>query len=422
MRYWPIDSRWTVPAILAVALAARIAAGVWWQERLPAGERFGFGDSLSYWMLAESISRGGPLEYGPGGPRVFRTPGYPLLLVPLFWIHSNPPVLWARLEGALLGTVAVALVMALARSLFGLRVACAAGWLAALYPGAVGTSIFVLSEAPYTPLLLAQLNCWMAAWRATDRRTLSIWSVLAGVMAGLATLMRPSHLLFTPFALGVAMLTGQRRRNIVIGTLMSLSLAITMSPWWVRNYHVTGRFVATTLQLGASLYDGLNPQATGASDMRFVRDFIDAQQQADGARTAPPGLFEERLDRRMRDAALEWARREPGQVVQLMVVKLLRMWSPIPNAAEFQSWLFRLGIFVTYTPVMAAALASAWRHVRYGWGYLLCVVPAAYLTLLHIVFVSSLRYREPAMMGLIVLAAGICHAGPLREEGSERLT
>ena len=38
----------------------------------------------------------------------------------------------------------------------------------------------------------------------------------------------------------------------------------------------------------------------------------------------------------------------------------------------------------------------------------LCWLPAVYLTLLHVVFVSSLRYREPAMLALLALAAGGC--------------
>jgi hypothetical protein len=36
----------------------------------------------------------------------------------------------------------------------------------------------------------------------------------------------------------------------------------------------------------------------------------------------------------------------------------------------------------------------------------LCCLPAVYLTLLHVVFVSSLRYRDPAMLALLALAAG----------------
>ena len=42
---------------------------------------------------------------------------------------------------------------------------------------------------------------------------------------------------------------------------MLAALAVTMMPWWIRNYRVVGRFVPTSLQVGASLYDGWNPEA-----------------------------------------------------------------------------------------------------------------------------------------------------------------
>jgi hypothetical protein len=61
---------------------------------------------------------------------------------------------------------------------------------------------------------------------------------------------------------------------------------------------------------------------------------------------------------------------------------------------------------LSYVPVLVLAAAGTWQTIRFGWPYLLCWLPAIYFTLLHMVFVGSLRYRQPAMLGLIVLASG----------------
>src|SRR5215216_2256769 len=91
-------------AILAVALAVRLAAGVWWQQRLPADTKFFFGDSESYWHLGRAIAKGEPYQYGLEEARIFRTPGYPLLLAPLFLLFgTDPPLMAARALSALLG-------------------------------------------------------------------------------------------------------------------------------------------------------------------------------------------------------------------------------------------------------------------------------------------------------------------------------
>lgn len=402
--------------ILVGALLLRGVAAVGWQARLPPGNRFGLPDSESYWELGRALARGGPYTFGEEGFLIFRMPGYPALLSPLFWLWDDPPVLAARLEGALLGTAAVGLAGVLAWQLAGRRAGLWAGTLTAVHPEAIIPSVLVLSEAPFVPLMLSQLGCWVAACRREHAAGQWGWALGGGVAGGLATLMRPSWLLFVPFVGVVGWPLARcwaRHGRIVAGML--LGTIVVLSPWWIRNYRVAGRWVPTTLQVGASLYDGLNPQASGASDMRFVPDFVAAQQREDREtleRGVPlVGLFEDRLDQRLARAAWTWAWANPKRVVELAGIKLLRMWSLTPHAQELQGWWPRLILGLAYPPVLLVALAAGCEALRHERIRLLLWAPAVYLTLLHMVFVSSLRYRMPAMVPLMVLAAVMLDAG-----------
>lgn len=387
---------------MAVALVVRLSAVAWWQAR--HGEQFVFGDSYSYWALGQAIAAGEPYQYGTPDARVFRTPGYPLVLAAVFRIGgADVSAFWARAVGAVLGTAAVGLTYLLARRLFDPRVGIVAAALASVYPGAVAMSIFVLAEAAFCPLLIAQLIAWVASHQSTASGSRLGWSAVAGALAALATLVRPSWLLFTPLAIAVSWAIGPNRwQRAGQGAWMLAAMLVVMSPWWVRNWHVTGHFVPTTLQAGASLYDGLNPVADGSSDMAFVGRFIAEERREDAWATEP---FEYRLDRRMRRAALDWAADHPAEVWRLAAVKFGRMWNLWPNDPEFRGAGLQTVVAISYVPIMLAGLYGVWRFALWRWPVALCWLPAAYLTLLHVIFVSSIRYREPAMFGMLVLAA-----------------
>jgi hypothetical protein len=53
--------------------------------------------------------------------------------------------------------------------------------------------------------------------------------------------------------------------------------------------------------------------------------------------------------------------------------------------------------------------------------YVLAWLPAVYFSLLNLVFLGSIRYREPAMLALVVLAAGWL-AGAARSPKSTSLS
>lgn len=303
--------RWIL--ILALALAVRLAAGVWWQSRIGDARQFFFGDSDAYWQLGKAIAQGEPYQYLSPERRVLRMPGYPLMLAGLFRIFGDdPPVLSARASSAVLGTIAVGVVGWWTTQLFDPRAGRVAGWIAAVYPGFVSMSVFVLTEAPFCPFMLLQLALWGLAWRASTNQRATGLALAGGVAAGIAILIRPSWLLFTPLALVVALaIDRRRRRQLLIGVAMCASLAACMVPWWIRNAQLTGHFVATTLQFGASLYDGMNPTADGGSNMDFVPRFEAEEHALDG--TEPEqDIFEYRLDRRLTHASVEWAWANPG--------------------------------------------------------------------------------------------------------------
>lgn len=413
-------------ALLQVALGVRLLAAQWWQTRTEAsGQKFAFGDSEGYWELARTIAQGEPYQYGDY--RVFRTPGYPALLAPLYWLSGDdePPVLWGRIAGALFGTIAVGLVVLLAWKLFDERTAWIAGLIATFYPGQIASSVFVLSEAPFLPLMIAHLFAWQRAAESTIRSRWLLWGALGGVLCGAAILVRPSWLLFLPFTAGLTLLLARERfKHLQIASIMLLTLCVTMTPWWVRNYRVTGQFVATSLQVGISLADGWNPEADGGSDLERAAKALEdegwfpnsevvsaalglqmAKLQGLPISTRDYGHVEAVVDRSYATAAKRWASQNPGRAVQLAGIKFLRMWNFVPNASEFGSWKFRLLYAFTYTPLLICCVLGLWKFRQHGFVVWLLFMPAVYFTLLHMIFVSSIRYQQPAMLAWLVLGA-----------------
>jgi 4-amino-4-deoxy-L-arabinose transferase-like glycosyltransferase len=395
-----VACRW-LAAIIAAAIALRCGAALWWQARLTGGKQFYFADSESYWVLARELAAGRPYQFGSPDARAFRMPGYPLLLAGLFKLYSGePPVLAARMVGALLGGIAVLFVYLLARQAMDAPSALFAAGAAAVYPGSIVTSVAVLSEALFCPLAVAQLAVWAQSWQAGRGAQSWLLALAAGLLAGAAALVRPEWLMFPAFALPALAWHWRSHRLGKCATLIA-GIILAMAPWWVRNYLAVGKFVPTTLQLGASLYDGLNPRATGASDMRFVAEWEACERRRDRLSQEP---FEVRLDRSLRNAALSWAWQHPQRVAELAAAKCWRMWRPLPDVPTAGARWARWGFAGGYLLLLLLAVLGSWCGRRQAWLVRACWLPAAYLTLLHLVFVSSVRYREPAMLVLAVLA------------------
>jgi hypothetical protein len=188
-----------------------------------------------------------------------------------------------------------------------------------------------------------------------------------------------------------------RLRALLGGLIMTASMFAALLPWGLRNQHVTGHFVLTTLWMGPSLYDGLHPGATGESDMAFY----------DRENLLGAGMSEYEVDRHYRKLAWSFARENPGRALQLAVIKFWRYWSPWPNADQFANPVLRVAIAVgsIATIVLAIVGLRSPRTTADPWRLIIALGPIVYLSLLHLLFVGSMRYRLPAEYALLVLSA-----------------
>ena len=412
--------------VLEGAFGLRVAAALavhWFSQR--KGTLCVFPDTRIYWHLARTIGAGGPfevVEWGELPHFALRTPGYPLFLAACQFAFG-PRVLPVRLAQAALGAWCVWLVARLTARVVGPEttnhrngpglgpVPLLAAGLAAFDPYFVVTAALVLSEAVFIPLMLASLLGLAALWPRADSTVPKSWWLLAlgtGISSGAAILVRPSWALFVPaMLLARVVWSGPGRRwHAVRGVvLVALGVVLVMAPWWVRNARIYGRFVPTALWAGASLYDGLNPRATGASDM-------------DGFMIAPDiwPLDEEAQDAELKRRAVAFARSHPGRSLELAAIKLGRFWSPWPNAEGFRSLPVNVASAAVTLPVFALIALGVWDRRRDPRALVLLAGPLVYFCLLHTIFASSMRYRIPAIIPALGLAAiGVERVWKMRE-------
>ncbi len=449
--------------VLEIALGLRIATAdaVEWAVRREDPTRLCvFRDTVSYWELARTIRAGGPyeiVEWADIPHFALRTPGYPLVLAACQAVFGER-TLAVRLVQAGLGMFSVYLVYCLARRFVehGTRfspfqgngrqsaphgpvmqehgasqsdggagpcwtIPLVAAGLAAVNPHYLLMSSLILSEAVFVPLMLASLLGMATLWprsatgpssssRPVDgsppvgsSRRGAGWradlvALGTGVSAGAAVLVRPSWVLFIPAMLGAWILASLRHRKSRGASLRGsiicmIGVVAIMSPWWVRNAQVYGRFVPTALWMGASLYDGLNPRATGASDMSFLSDPeiwpLDEQDQ----------------DAELTRRAFAFARENPGRTLALAASKLGRYWSPWPNADGFRSAIVAVGSAVVELPIFVLMAMGLWASRRDPRAWVLLAGPLLYFCALHMAFASSMRYRIPAEIPGLGLAA-----------------
>ena len=335
-------------------------------------------------------------------------PGFPLLLAAPRLVFGNSPFA-ARIILALTGTAACGFVCWLGKELAGDAVGILAGAYTAISPTMVVFSVLFLSETAFAAAMVASL---IAAAKLVRRESTSHSSrsiglaILTGVLIGVATYMRPTWILVGP-GLGCCLIAFGRapfRWRLIHAGCVCAGLAVMLSPWTYRNFLVTGHAIPTTLWVGPSLYDGLNPNATGDSDMDFFEQDQLLAKMSEWAKWTVSNV----------DGYWTFAAENPGRVISLALVKQLRFWNPSPNSQQFQFFGAAVVAWLAFLPLVIFSVVGVWCSRHDPWLLILTVAPLFYFAALHLLFVGSLRYRLPAEYPLAVLAAfGLCRSSHL---------
>jgi 4-amino-4-deoxy-L-arabinose transferase-like glycosyltransferase len=348
--------RWVLP-ILLVGLMTRAAVVVYAGQH-PA--MFEFPDTRRYLAVARNLACGrGPVESET--VRAGTDPLYPALLsLGVFCgLETDDQLLrFGRLINTLAGLAAIILVASTGRRIADSRAGLIAALIAANDPMMNFFNALVLTETCYITLLLGAIA---ALCRYCQTRSLADVGI-AGLLLGLGTLTRSTSLLLPFLLVPIVWLMSAAplaRRAAALSVLL-FSVCIVLLPATVRNYRLFGHFIPVRTGGGASLMEALGPWADGGPGMNRIN-----------YPTIPPDANEFERDRICREAALDWARHNPSRVMSLAAEKLCG------------AWLMR-----RQPPVLGLLLA-----------------PAIYFSLVHMVFVGSVRYRLPAMPFLFILSA-----------------
>jgi 4-amino-4-deoxy-L-arabinose transferase-like glycosyltransferase len=395
-----IAASFAVQTAMVGLIAIGVRIGVMWATRDSGGF---YSDMADYhlraqWLVDDSI----------------RGPGYPMFLAALYQT-MDPGQSAARLGNALLGGATAAMTCVLAASLVSPRAAVGAGLIAALYPAAVLSSVYVMPEGLYGALVLATLLAGQSMGVARSAAT--------GILAGLTALTRSLGVgLAGAVAVGHLARTVRERewRRFGVSILvLTASCLLTLLPWFRHTTRVSGGVMLDSSS-AFNVLIGANPRAQQRlhiPDGDWVR-----QTYFGGTRT------EADRNQRALQESWRWIREHPAQWLGLVPAKIGYLYG---LEGREHAWAYSNSYFgersrttvriwsalllAGFPPLALLAVVGLLRPglLAHPTGVQITLFLAA-TTALHGLSFSETRYHVPLVPLLAILAArGAAGAPPM---------
>ncbi len=418
----------TLLLILLAALALRLA----FVYIAPPPEN-AIGDSAEFDLLASNLLAGhGLSDAPPWRPSARKTPLYPWLLAQtyrIFGYGAYTPLLTlqALLDALLAAMLAWLALLAWRNQRIGLL---AAGLWAIYLPGAQ-LAARLLADSLFTFLQLTGFLLFVMALRHPARgKRVALCGLLSGLIFGLASLTRPTSM-YIPLLLALALAGWWAWRKKASGIAafpssqlwtaalaMLLTLTITLTPWFVRNYRAFDQVVMGSTLVGFNFFQ-THYRLDQPDYWRLpgVRASTDALHQAaadaglDLAALNEAELFDFGMRR-----GLEMVKQYPARFLALAGLRMAQLWFNLgftrhPSMSTLLFAAVNLGLLL----LAVWAEWMAWRRRRLLFSperplpwviHVSAIAILLYYTASHALVIAAGRYIIPAIPFLVILAAG----------------
>jgi 4-amino-4-deoxy-L-arabinose transferase-like glycosyltransferase len=364
-------------------------------------------DAFWYTIGADTFGQGKgpivPVFTLPRRPSAEHPPLTSIILAPVARLtHGDETAM--RFTMAFLGCIVVLEVGLIAREIAGDRAGLIAAGLASIYPNLWVNDGLIMSET-ITALVVALAI--LLLYRFTHRPSLRL-AMAIGFSSGLGMLTRAEiglmlPLVIVPTFLLTAVVT-VRRRLACVGIAIVVAV-VTISPWVIRNL--------TTFDRPVFLSTGVGPALLGANCAKTysgrLLGYWDPYCGVAGVpRSGDPSVYSENQRRR----AFEYMSTHPGGLARASLARVGRVWSlyrPLQmariNRREGRPEGVSILGFAFFYLLLPLAVVGALVLHRRGVTLVPLLGQFALVTLTALAFYGIVRFRVPAEVSTLVLAA-----------------
>jgi 4-amino-4-deoxy-L-arabinose transferase-like glycosyltransferase len=406
-----LNSKWKISLLLFLgALLVNLTAAFWLRAHATIGTIDG--DEQEYWGLAGRL-----LENGIHSIPARRTFAFPLAIAALRRVFGDSYLQVQMALSAVISISPVLLYWIVNRRFANEQVARLSAVIAVVWPAFVrfGATIYSDSLGLMTFLIFLLVFPLPTAIAAPEMNRWRQWC-FAGAMLGICILMKPLYLLYAPIAFLLA-LNSERSLSsrALAGVLLTLGCLVVVLPWSAYLSNRESQFILISANDGETLAGGLNPAllAMNGNEPYVGTDgratWIGPGKWVTAKETGYLSALDLQLPYTQQSKLLSqrsrtWIAAHPGDVAYLSVRKILYMWGLYPfwNGVS-QSVLGSIPLLL----LVAAAGVGLRRHWNAASNLALFWTLPIFSTLVAVASWGSWRFRMPADIGIIVLAAGL---------------